>query len=159
MERIRTIDMPVHVGKQVQFNGWSHNVRKLGSVQFLVLRDGWGTIQAVSEDETAFAVLEKGLANGTVIRLTGTVVASEMAAAGYELHAPTVTVITPVADAPPLARSAHTQGVAADPARPCDCRQSPSTTPSNLSSLAGAMAGFGQHWMRCSSPRCKHRKS
>lgn len=102
MERIRTIDMPVHVGKQVQFNGWVHNVRKLGSVQFLVLRDGWGTIQAVSEDETAFAVLE-GLANGTVIRLTGTVVASEMAAAGYELHAPTVTVITPVADAPPLA--------------------------------------------------------
>ncbi|MCO5207011.1 MAG: aspartate--tRNA(Asn) ligase [Anaerolineae bacterium] len=102
MERIRTIDMSAHVGKQVQFNGWVHNVRKLGSVQFLVLRDGWGTIQAVSEDETAFAVLE-GLANGTVIRLTGTVVASEMAAAGYELHAPTVTVITPVADTPPLA--------------------------------------------------------
>lgn len=102
MERIRAIDLLQHVGKRVQLNGWVHNVRKLGSVQFLVLRDGWGTVQAVSEDETAFVALD-GLANGTVIRLTGVVVASEMAAAGYELHSPTVTVVTPVVTTPPLA--------------------------------------------------------
>ena len=50
MKRIRTIEAMEHIGERVIFKGWLQNVRRLGGVNFVILRDGWGTIQAVTEN-------------------------------------------------------------------------------------------------------------
>jgi nondiscriminating aspartyl-tRNA synthetase len=101
MQRVRTIEAGDHVGERVRLAGWLHNLRRLGGVNFLILRDGWGTIQAVTEDE---ADLEPLLANGlgpeTVITIEGWVVTTEQAPGGIELHELCVEVITPVAETP-----------------------------------------------------------
>lgn len=102
--RVRTHEILTHVGERVILQGWLHNLRRLGGVNFIILRDGWGTVQAVTEDEADLApLLQEGLGVETVIRLTGTVVATPQAPGGVELHQPELAVITPVQEAPPLA--------------------------------------------------------
>lgn len=100
MERIRTVEAETHVGERVRLEGWLHAVRRLGGVNFVLLRDGWGVIQAVTEDEADLAPLD-GLAEETVIALEGVVVQSPQAPGGRELHQPRVEVITPVSEPPP----------------------------------------------------------
>jgi nondiscriminating aspartyl-tRNA synthetase len=66
----------------VSVRGWLHNVRRMGGVTFVVvLRDGWGTIQAVTEDEADLAPLA-GLALESVIALRGRVTANAQAPGG-----------------------------------------------------------------------------
>ena len=85
MEHIRTTQVKEYVGQQVTLAGWVHQMRALGGITFLVIRDGFGTVQAVTEDPAAVAPL-LGLQTETVITLTGTVVAEAQAPGGLELH-------------------------------------------------------------------------
>ena len=34
-------------GKEVTLNGWQHNIRSVGKIWFLILRDGTGLVQCV----------------------------------------------------------------------------------------------------------------
>lgn len=102
MRDIRTVEVTAHVGEQVCLKGWLHNLRRLGGVSFIVLRDGWGLIQAVTENEADLEPLA-GLALGTVISLTGTATDNPQAVGGVELHQPQVEVITPVIEPSPIA--------------------------------------------------------
>ena len=103
METIRTTEIGQHVGQRVRLRGWVHNLRLLGGVSFVVLRDGWGTAQGVTQDETALAPLtDAGLGMETVIELAGQVVAEPQAPGGVELHDLSIEVLTPVADPPPI---------------------------------------------------------
>jgi nondiscriminating aspartyl-tRNA synthetase len=101
MTEIRTVEANNHIGEFVQLKGWLHNVRRLGGVNFIFLRDGWGTVQAVTEDEADLAPIAD-LALGTVVRLDGLVVANAQAPDGLELQQPRIEVVTPVTEAPPL---------------------------------------------------------
>jgi len=101
MTAIRTVEAREHVGEMVEVRGWLHALRRLGGVTFVVVRDGWGTIQAVTEDEVDLAPLA-GLALESVVALRGAVTANDQAPGGLELQQPAITVITPVTDAPPL---------------------------------------------------------
>jgi nondiscriminating aspartyl-tRNA synthetase len=85
----------------VSVRGWLHAVRRMGGVTFVVVRDGWGTIQAVTEGEGDLAPLA-GLALESVVGLRGRVTANDQAPGKVELQQPTFTVITPATDAPPL---------------------------------------------------------
>ena len=103
MQRITTIEIKEHIGQRVQVQGWLHALRKLGGVTFVVVRDGWGTVQAVSEDEAELAALaDAGLAAETVLALEGLVVAEAQAPGGVELRQLSVEVITPVTEPLPL---------------------------------------------------------
>ena len=103
MERIRTVEVKEHIGQRVRLQGWLHTVRRMGGVNFLVLRDGWGTVQAVTETEVDLAPLtSKELQSETVIALEGLVVASAQAPGGVELQAPQIEVLTPVAEPLPV---------------------------------------------------------
>jgi nondiscriminating aspartyl-tRNA synthetase len=103
MNRIRTTEVSEHVGERVRMQGWLHNLRRLGGVNFLVLRDGWGTVQAVTEHEADLAALATDeLGVETVIALEGLVVAEAQAPGGYELHGLHLEVVTPVVEAPPV---------------------------------------------------------
>jgi nondiscriminating aspartyl-tRNA synthetase len=103
MDRTPTTQVREHIGQRVRVQGWLHALRRLGGVTFVVVRDGWGTVQAVSEDEAELAALsETGLGAETVLALEGVVVAEPQAPGGVELRQVTVQVITPVAEALPL---------------------------------------------------------
>ena len=101
MNTIRTVEVANYVGQQVRLIGWLHNVRRLGGVSFVVLRDGWGIIQAVTEDEVDLAPIAE-LNLESIIALTGNIVATLQAPGGVELHQPQITVITPVTEPSPV---------------------------------------------------------
>ena len=103
MERIRTTEVQAHVGERVCVQGWLHAVRRLGGVNFLVLRDGWGTVQAVTEQEADLApITQAELQTESLIALEGLVVASAQAPGGVELQQLQITVLTPVREALPV---------------------------------------------------------
>ncbi len=100
MGTIRTTEAREHIGERVVLRGWMQNLRRMGGITFLVLRDGYGTIQAVTEQESDLAnVLEVGLES--VITLEGVVVQSEQAPGGVEIYQPQASVITPIQATPP----------------------------------------------------------
>lgn len=96
MERVRSTELAAHAGKQVKIMGWLHSLRRLGAVNFVVLRDGWGLVQAVLV-EAKMAPLE-GVLPESVIELTGTVVTEPQ----LELHGVVARVITPVTELAPI---------------------------------------------------------
>src|SRR5579859_5486807 len=101
LERILTTELGQHVGERVWLMGWMHRLRKLGEVNFLVVRDRAGLAQAVlGPDEIK---VMHGLQSETVITLEGDVVASEQAPGGYELYHVAVEVLSPVHDDVPFA--------------------------------------------------------
>lgn len=158
MQTIRTVEAAAHVGQPVRLMGWLHNLRQLGGVTFIVLRDGWGTLQAVTESETDLEPLA-GLALESVIVLEGIIVATPQAPGGVELYQPKVEVITAVTEPPPIplnkreikaglpALLDHAVVANRHPARQAIFRLS-----------AGAMAGFRQtltahHFTEVQSPK------
>lgn len=103
MERVRSSDIGAHVGRRVRVLGWLHASRLLGGVSFLIVRDGWGTVQAVTEDAADLAPLsEAGAGLETVLAVEGDVVAMPQAPGGVELHNLVIEIITPVRDEPPV---------------------------------------------------------
>ncbi|HUS14649.1 MAG TPA: aspartate--tRNA(Asn) ligase [Chloroflexia bacterium] len=101
MQRVRTTELAAHVGERVRLSGWLHQARAMGGINFLLLRDGYSIVQAVTEDAAAVAPLA-GLLPETVIELEGTVAAEAQARGGFELHDPCLRVVTPVAEALPF---------------------------------------------------------
>ncbi|HJT59556.1 MAG TPA: OB-fold nucleic acid binding domain-containing protein, partial [Ktedonobacteraceae bacterium] len=103
MQRIRTIEVGSHIGERVRVAGWLHSLRQLGGVSFLVIRDGWGTIQAVAETGTELAPLQEQEAGmESLVSVEGLVVSMPQAPGGVELHDLQIEVITPVTEAPPV---------------------------------------------------------
>lgn len=90
-----------HVGETIMIMGWLHKKRLLGGLNFISLRDRTGLMQTLIEDKDELEKL-RGLQVGTVLQLTGTVVADERAPGGAELHDVQVEVISPVTDEPPI---------------------------------------------------------
>ena len=104
MQRIRTDEAHAHIGQQVLVAGWVQTIRRLGGITFVVLRDGWGTIQAMTEDEDDLAPLSASDAGlESVIAIEGMLVAERQAPGGYEIHQPRIEVITAVNETPPVA--------------------------------------------------------
>ncbi len=100
MQTIRTTEAKEHIGERVYLQGWMQNLRRMGGINFLVLRDGYGTIQAVTEEENDLEPVASGGLE-SVIGLEGVVVASEQAPGGVELYQPRPHLITPVQATPP----------------------------------------------------------
>ena len=103
MTRVLAARLPDHIGQRVSLRGWVHAMRRLGDVNFVVLRDRSGVCQAVvTPDE--FAPLD-GLQPETVVSLEGDVIAEPKAPGGCELHHVRVSVISPVTEPLPFALS------------------------------------------------------
>lgn len=103
MKRTMTTEVTAHVGERVCIAGWLHSLRLLGSINFLVIRDGWGLMQAVAETEAEMApLIESNAGVESVIEVEGLVVSESQAPGGCELHDLQIEVITPVSEAPPI---------------------------------------------------------
>jgi nondiscriminating aspartyl-tRNA synthetase len=99
--RTLTQDIHAHVGETITIQGWLHKKRLLGGLNFITLRDRKGIAQTKIDNKDELEKL-RGMQIGTVLALTGTVVADERAPGGAELHDVTVEVLVPVTDEPPI---------------------------------------------------------
>ncbi|GCE18887.1 aspartate--tRNA(Asn) ligase [Dictyobacter kobayashii] len=103
MERIRTTEVATRVGKRVRVAGWLHSLRRMGGINFLVIRDGWGMLQAVAETENEIAaLLPENVGVESIIAVEGLVISEPQAPGGVELHELSVEAISPIAELPPI---------------------------------------------------------
>lgn len=101
MTRTLAQELVSNVGKTVTVDGWLHKKRLLGGLNFVTLRDRSGLVQTLIDDKTELEKL-RGMQVGTVLALTGIVVADERAPGGAELHEVKVKVVVPVTDESPI---------------------------------------------------------
>jgi nondiscriminating aspartyl-tRNA synthetase len=103
--RSNIIDMPGSVGKKITLAGWVHDTRVLGKISFVVLRDGTGKGQITAvkgkAPEGVMKAIE-GLRQEDVISVTGTVVSSKEAKAGFELSPERIDIINKAEQPLPL---------------------------------------------------------
>lgn len=144
MERVRTTDLSRHEGQRVRIAGWLHAIRRMGGVSFVVVRDGWGLAQAVTETETDLAPLSAaGAGVESIISLTGRVAAAPQAPGGFELQEIAITLLNPVTE--PAAVSINRREIKATLATQLDHAVLTNRHPARRAVLrlaAGAMAGF-----------------
>jgi nondiscriminating aspartyl-tRNA synthetase len=108
MERRRTSEVAELSGERVCVAGWLHSLRHLGGITFLVIRDGWGLLQAVAENETEIApLLEPGVGLESIIQVEGRVQREAQAPGGIELHDLQIEVLNAVSATPPVSLNKH----------------------------------------------------
>ena len=144
MQRRLTTEVKSAVGERVRIEGWLYSLRQLGGITFLVVRDGWGIIQAVAESAEEVIPLHEAQAGvESVIAVEGLVVSEAQAPGGIELHELQITVVTAVVEPPPLPlnkrKMAASIGTLLDHA-PVTYRHSSQRALFRLG--AGVMAGF-----------------
>lgn len=83
-KRTLSTDVPAHIGQTITLKGWFHNLRELGNVNFLLIRDGWGIVQCVVDRSIVQQLRTIGVES--IISVTGAVVAANQAPNGIELH-------------------------------------------------------------------------
>ena len=99
MERVRSVEVAAQIGARVRIAGWLHAQRRLSGLTFLVIRDGWGLVQAVVTDEARLEPLRAaGALAESVVELEGDVVAEAQAPGGVELHGITLRLLAPVTE-------------------------------------------------------------
>jgi len=101
MNDLTIAELSTKTGHKATVRGWLHKRRDLGGMIFVVLRDRSGLVQVIIKDETEQAKLQ-GLQNGTVLRISGSVVKEARAVGGVEIHEPTLEVISPVTEVMPI---------------------------------------------------------
>lgn len=99
--RILANQLKTKIGKSVTVKGWIHKKRLLGGLTFINVRDRSGLVQVLVEDKNEVEKL-RGLQIGTVLSVSGSVIEDERAPGGAEIHEPTLTIISPVTDEPPI---------------------------------------------------------
>jgi nondiscriminating aspartyl-tRNA synthetase len=106
MKRIRSVEIAAHVGEPVSVEGWLHAVRRLGGISFLLVRDGWGVVQAVAESESALDPLaEQDAGVESIVAISGRAAAAPHAPGGVELRDPVIEVRAPIDEPPPVVLS------------------------------------------------------
>lgn len=101
MQRILAAQLSEHVGKEVRISGWLNNIRALGKVNFLVLRDRTGFIQVVVDNGEEFSKVNK-LQPGSVLEIIAKVAAAPKVDLGVELISPKISVKVAIDAVPPV---------------------------------------------------------
>jgi asparaginyl-tRNA synthetase len=100
---VRISDFRNHVGQEVQVQGWLHNKRSSGKLQFLIVRDGSGFAQAVmakaAVPEAAWAAAE-AMGQESSLELTGRVKEDKRAPGGFEVDVTGLTAVQVAHDYP-----------------------------------------------------------
>lgn len=101
VNRILSSQLPQYLDQRVTISGWLHKKRALGNLMFVVIRDRHGLTQVIVEDAAEIQKLD-GLYQGSILTITGTVVAEKRSQFGVELHKPVITVTVPVTTPSPV---------------------------------------------------------
>ncbi|MFB6253755.1 MAG: aspartate--tRNA(Asn) ligase [Halobacteriaceae archaeon] len=101
----RTLTNDVASGERVTVAGWVHEIRDLGGIAFLILRDKSGKIQIKFEkDKLSEDLIDQGLntTRETVLKISGEAKAEERAPTGVEIVPETIDVLAPADSELPL---------------------------------------------------------
>ncbi len=99
MTRTLARELASKIGETVTINGWLHKKRLMGGLNFISIRDRSGLVQTLVDDKVELEKL-RGMQIGTVLALTGNVVADNRAPGGAEIHDVKVEVEVQVVDEP-----------------------------------------------------------
>jgi asparaginyl-tRNA synthetase len=103
LQTARIADFRAHVGQEVRVQGWVHNKRSSGKLQFLIVRDGSGYAQAVvSKAAVPAEAWEAGEKAGqeSSVELVGKVREDKRAPGGFEIDVSGLSVLQAVHDYP-----------------------------------------------------------
>lgn len=101
MKRVLASEICQHQDKIVTVRGWFNNLRSIGKLNFLILRDRSGLIQVVvSQKEELRKVSE--LQPGSILSVTGSVALNSQADLGFEIVDPIIHVEVPIREVPPI---------------------------------------------------------
>jgi len=98
-------DLKEKVGKEVQLEGWVHDVRVLGGISFVLLRNARGIVQVAAPKKAVPAELFElisSLHQEDVVRVRGAVKDSKVARLGFEVVPSSVEIIAKAASPLPL---------------------------------------------------------
>lgn len=98
MKRILAVALEAHVGQIVKIRGWVNNLRALGKVNFLLVRDRSGLVQVVITDKSELQKVSS-LQTGTVVTVEGMVA---IGSGHVEITHPHITVDVAVVDPAPI---------------------------------------------------------
>lgn len=98
-QRILSCDLSKHLNEEVRLRGWLNNIRPLGKLTFLILRDRTGFSQVIIESKDEAKKIQH-LQPGTILTIVGQVQASNQAELGVEVVHPKITVEEPITEAP-----------------------------------------------------------
>src|SRR5690348_12213731 len=104
-------ELSAHEGEVVTVRGWLMHHRDKKKLQFLVLRDGTGTVQAVAfQDDTSPEVWERfgNLTQESSLIVTGTVRKDDRAPGGYEISLTNLEIFQVAAPDYPVQPKEHT---------------------------------------------------
>jgi asparaginyl-tRNA synthetase len=103
VQTVRIGDFRAHAGEEVRVQGWVHNKRSSGKLQFLIVRDGSGFAQAVVSRATvppeAWEAADKA-GQESSLELVGKVREDKRAPGGFEIDVSGLTVLQAVHDYP-----------------------------------------------------------
>jgi asparaginyl-tRNA synthetase len=114
MKPTRIEMIPQHLGEEVLIQGWLYHKRSSGAIQFLLIRDGSGLIQAIviKANAEAFQIAE-ALTQESSIRVWGKARADKRAPTGYELEISKIELVQ-LAQEFPIAPKEHGPGFLMD---------------------------------------------
>lgn len=98
--RVLARELPNCVEKRVHVRGWLNNLRSMGKLAFLLLRDRSGLVQIVIENKEELQKVSD-LQPGSILSIEGQTVASN-SAYKVEIIDPKITVENPIREVPPI---------------------------------------------------------
>lgn len=101
MQRTLSTDLVAKAGKEVLIKGFLNNIRELGKISFLIVRDRKGFTQVVIEDQKEYAKI-KNLQPGSILSITGKVQKTDQTEIGAEIIEPKITVEVESHQVPPV---------------------------------------------------------
>jgi nondiscriminating aspartyl-tRNA synthetase len=101
MQRVLAKQLIDFVGKEVTVRGWMNNIRNLGKINFLILRDRTGFVQIVIEDKGEFAKV-KNLQTGSILTIKALVQETQQTDLKVELTKPQIHVEVEVKEVAPI---------------------------------------------------------
>lgn len=99
MRRKIALELPQHIDQTVLVRGWLNNLREVGKINFLILRDRSGLIQIVIQDKEELKKISH-LQTGSILSIEAKVNASPKVALGVELIDPKITVDEAITEVP-----------------------------------------------------------
>ena len=104
-ELLSPVELKKRVGEKVYIAGWVHDVRLLGGISFVMVRNSAGIVQVTAPKKDVGAEVQEVIASlhqEDVVRFTGTVKESKVARLGFEVIPEFVQVLSKAAVPLPL---------------------------------------------------------
>ncbi len=109
MSGINIKNLKDFIGKEVQVNGWVYNIRSIGKIWFVIVRDGTGYVQCVvSKNDVSEDIfsLENTLTQESSLKIKGTVQADDRSDSGVEILVTDIDIVH-VSEEYPIALKEH----------------------------------------------------